>query len=66
MSRTFADGCHRWGWAITIIVTIVLQIITVAYLAGSQSQKIHDLQEFLGHRVDRLEQQVDDLRANLP
>ncbi len=62
----FADGCHRWGWLIGIITTVIIQLIAVAFINGQQSQKIHDLQEFFGNRVDRLERQMDEIQRRQP
>ncbi len=61
MSRSFTDGCHKYGWVITIVVTILIQLIAAAYMNGQQSQKVMDLKEFFGNRIDRLERQVDEL-----
>lgn len=47
------DGCHRYGWLITIIVNCIF----LAFFTGSQTQRIEDL----SHRLGRLEAQIDDL-----
>lgn len=48
---SFIDGCHRYGWIITIIINAVM----LAYFAGVQTQALTDIKE----RVGRLEQQWD-------
>lgn len=57
-AKNFADGCHRYGW----IIAIVIQLITVGYLSGVQTQKIQDVKENvqelksdLGARIGRIE-----------
>jgi len=47
----FFDGCHRYGWLITIIVNVV----AVVFFLATTYQKLEDLQI----RVGRLEMQWD-------
>lgn len=60
--QRFSDGCHRYGWLIALITTVIMQIIVAAYLAGSQTQKLQDVKEGVqemkkdvNQRIDRLE-----------
>lgn len=46
-----ADGCHRYGW----LLAIVLNALMLAYFVGGQSQSLQDIKE----RVGRMEQQWD-------
>lgn len=48
---TFGDGCHRYGW----IITIVINALLLAYFVGGQTQTLNDIKE----RVGRLEHQLD-------
>lgn len=62
-TRAFSDGCHRYGWLITIMMTIVANFVMGAYLAGQQTQKLNDLEKGMDQRVNRLEQRLDQLFA---
>ena len=56
--RSFLDGCHRYGWIITlvgIIGSIVINAVLIAYSSGKIEQSLADVRE----RVGRLEQQWD-------
>lgn len=55
MVQKLGDGCHRWGWLITIIITAAMNLIMFAYFQGTVSQSLSDVKE----RVIRLEQQWD-------
>ena len=49
MKKGFLDGCHKYGWAITIITNLVF----FAYFGGRMIQKLSDVED----RVGRLELQ---------
>lgn len=49
----FFDGCHRYGWLISIVTTVVMFI----WFAASQNAHLDDIMR----RVDRLETQVYEL-----
>lgn len=46
-----ADGCHRWGWLINLIITALL----MAYYIGGLVNKI----ETIEGRVSRIERLLD-------
>jgi hypothetical protein len=50
-TEKFADGCHRYGWLITIIINALM----LAYFVGTSNQSLQDIKE----RVGRMEQQWD-------
>lgn len=50
--KSFSDGCHRYGWLITIIVNLM----ALAYFAGgvsktleAQDQRIKLIEEYVFH-----------------
>lgn len=47
----FFDGCHKYGWVITIVVNLLL----FASFVGSMYQRLDDVRD----RVGRLERQWD-------
>lgn len=49
--NTFLDGCHKYGWLLTIIINALL----LAYFVGGETASLADIKE----RVGRLEQQWD-------
>ena len=49
----FIDGCHRYGW----IITLIVNLIVLAYLSGVVVSRV----DALGYRIDRLEHQIDAL-----
>lgn len=49
------DGCHRYGWIITIIVTVLMWAFTV----GTFKQSVDDMKSEFEHRIERLERQID-------
>lgn len=63
--RTFADGCHRWGWAIGLVGTLVLNGALGFYLSGRFTQRVEDMEKNFGDRITRLEHQIDDLTRSL-
>jgi len=66
-TERFFDGCHRYGWIISILATALLNGIMLAYFVGGQTQRIDDLKSEVEQRVGRIEQQMDNLiRLNPP
>jgi hypothetical protein len=50
---SFVDGCHRYGWVITLIVNLIV----LAYLSGVVVSRV----DGLSGRIERLERQIDML-----
>jgi hypothetical protein len=55
------DRCHRYGWVITLVLTILFQIAMWAATIGSFKQSVEDMKNDFGQRIDRLERQVDKI-----
>ena len=59
--NNFLDGCHKYGWLITIIGTILFNIAFGIFMTGRFSQRVDDLEKYFGERIGRLEDQIDEL-----
>lgn len=47
----FLDGCHKYGW----IITIVVQLFALSYFGGQLTARVDDVIK----RVDRIESRLD-------
>ncbi len=56
-SDRFFDGCHRYGWIISPVLSAVMSAMLFAYFVGGVNSKIDDLQR----EVLLLKQQVFSL-----
>ena len=57
-SRSFLDGCHRYGWLLTLIGLIITGLMNLSYIAysyGRIEQNMSDVRD----RVGRLERSWD-------
>ncbi len=62
MSRTaqqFLDGCHQYGWLITIIINIVIG----AFVVGMYAQKIDSLKEIITQDEQAMTQRMNAVDA---
>ena len=66
--QKFADGCHRWGWLIAILVGVAGQLIVVSVLAGQTTERINSLgagiqsvKDDVNNRMNQLERRLDDV-----
>ncbi len=55
----FLDGCHKYGWLITLLTLLV----SFAYFMGGLSKTVEDLKTEMGSRITRLEQTVYSTRG---
>ncbi len=51
------DACHKYGWVITLVGTLIFQVVFWSYSVGMFKQTVADF----GARIDRLERQIDSL-----
>ena len=57
-SRNFLDGCHRYGWLLTLIGLIITGLMNLSYIAYS-SGRIEQSMSDVRDRVGRLERSWD-------
>ena len=55
-SGKFADGCHHWGWLISLIFNLIL----FAYFVGGMRSDM----ESIADRLTRVERVMDATQAN--
>lgn len=51
------DGCHKYGWLITIIISVLMWLMAQA----ETHQQLLDMKEYFNQRITRLESQIDSL-----
>jgi hypothetical protein len=52
-------GEPRYGWLITLVVTLAAQLIVAVFIYGQLTQKVDDMRLEFGHRLDQLEERLN-------
>lgn len=55
--QKFIDGCHRYGW----LLTIVINLLMASFVIGEMRQEMSDLTQ----RVARMEEQLEQYRREI-
>lgn len=55
------DRCHKYGWIITFLGTLLMQVVIWSVTIGSFKQSVEDMKKDFGARIERLERQIDSL-----
>lgn len=68
----FLDGCHRYGWLIAPIITLLGAALMLAYSTGVMQQDLNSLHEqvrdgftAVSQRITRNENLIDGIRARM-